>query len=488
MRGEDFLRIAHQQLPKTMKLLLTSESAEGDMVSAIDEVGLNGQIRKPWETQGLLLNVETLLIRYELATRLSEHQGALERKNTHLEALHRVGVTLAGSFDIDSILHQISEAAAQLVGEAPIDIFYIGSQEINSRSRWLPRTPASGNLTAEDRLRLEKTLKADNGEACATPSDDRLELELSRLPDGRERHLVPITHRDELLGWMIVKPKAVIDKEAKGLLYILSLQAATALRNIHLTQERIHFERLSAFGRMIGSVVHDFRSPLTAIRGYAGMLGGMELPPREREEYAGLAIEECDRLNGMINELLEFTRGGRAKLRLRKLRLGDYLEDLRPAILAHFEGGGVHFEMDLAYDGTVFIDPDRMGRAVLNMASNASQALNGNGVFTIRTERRGAQVILEFRDTGCGIPEEIRHRIFEPFFSYGKAQGIGLGMSITRKIVEEHGGKVALSSEVGSGTRIRFLLPLKPEGAYSSEDPDEGSTQEPVETASSQSR
>ena len=106
-----------------------------------------------------------------------------------------------------------------------------------------------------------------------------------------------------------------------------------------------------------------------------------------------------------------------------------------------------------------------MSRAVLNMALNACQSMNGSGVFVIRTERRGDSAVLEFQDTGCGIPEDIRHRIFEPFFSYGKAQGIGLGMSITRKIVEEHGGEVSLTSEIGLGTRVQFLLPINPETA-----------------------
>ena len=81
-----------------------------------------------------------------------------------------------------------------------------------------------------------------------------------------------------------------------------------------MTQERIHFERLSAVGRMIGSIVHDFRSPLTALRGFAGMLTNLELADRDRLAYGRYAVEECDRLNDMVQELLEFTRGGRFEL------------------------------------------------------------------------------------------------------------------------------------------------------------------------------
>jgi signal transduction histidine kinase len=164
----------------------------------------------------------------------------------------------------------------------------------------------------------------------------------------------------------------------------------------------------------------------------------------------------------MIDELLEFARAGRSKLELRSISLRDYLHELKPAIQAHFKGDNIRFEMTLDYEGHLYLAPNRMNRAVMNVASNAGQAMNGNGAFLIRTEQRGDEVVIEFLDTGSGIPEEIRHRIFEPFFSYGKPQGIGLGMSITRKIVEEHGGKVSLTSEIGHGTRIRFVLPLVP--------------------------
>ncbi len=101
-----------------------------------------------------------------------------------------------------------------------------------------------------------------------------------------------------------------------------------------------------------------------------------------------------------------------------------------------------------------------MMRAVLNVATNARQAIEGAGSFTIRSKRRSDQVVLEFEDSGSGIPAGVLHRIFEPFFSHGKAQGVGLGMSIIQKIVEEHGGETGVSSEPGVGTTVRFLLPI----------------------------
>ncbi len=470
LAGDRVLASAHQSYPRAMKVLITEDTSLDVLGRPHRTAWLDQCIKKPWEPQALFLTVRNLLNQYDLANRLHEHQGAIARKNAHWEALHRVGVALAGSFDIDSILRQMAGAVSQLLGDASLDIFYSGSRIINARSRWLASSPSSktrsgpgpssDQLSSSSRNELEKRVLfvAENG-STGESEIAGLERLLAQLPE-RDRHLIPVSRNGELLGLLVIKTDRAIDLEVRDLLSILTLQAATALQNIHLTQERIHFERLSAFGQMIGSLVHDFRSPLTAVRGYAGMLGGGDLEAHERREYAELAIDECDRLNAMINELLDYTRGGRSKLQPESIRLASYIEELQPAIHAELEENRIQVEIELAYDGPLQLDPERMKRAVMNVVSNAGQAMDGSGKFKIRSERRDGRVVVEFIDTGSGIPDEIRHRIFDPFFSHGKAQGIGLGMAITRRIVEEHGGEIEVTSEVNKGTCVRFIMPL----------------------------
>ncbi|MFQ5791913.1 MAG: histidine kinase dimerization/phospho-acceptor domain-containing protein, partial [Acidobacteriota bacterium] len=421
LTGDRVLDVVNQRHPDTLKVLVTEQADLEAVVQAINRAGLDRYIQKPWEAEGLFLTVQSLLTQAKLKARLAEKQRALERKNAHLEALHTVGVGLASTFDIDSILQRIQRAVTRLIGDGPIDVFYSGSRRINARPRWLPASPLPGNLSADTRRELENKL--------ATMSLSQLSLS----PDGPELRLIPIARHDEILGLVVVRAERALGKEDLDLLSILSLQAATALHNIHLNQGRLHLERLSAFGTMIGSLVHDFRSPLTAVRGYAGMLNSSTLRREDREEYTARIKEECDRLNGMINELLEFTRSGRSQLVRRHIRAGTFLADLNQTIAAHCKDQQIEFELELGHDGPLFIDPARMSRAVLNVVSNACQAMNGKGRLVLRTYRAEDRVVLEFEDEGCGIPEEIRHRIFEPFFSYRKAQGIGLGMAITRK-------------------------------------------------------
>lgn len=362
----------------------------------------------------------------------------LQKRNQLLESLSDVGVALAGSFDIRAILETTHDAASRLAESTAVDVLYLGCDAINSKPMWYPAEPSVSGLTQPVRNAV---------------------LSRSEELEGNYRRL-PISYQSERLGCLFVTPLTDADAETERLLSILTLQAATALRNIHSTQERIHFERLSAVGSMIGSVVHDFRSPLTALRGYAGMLTNLKLNDGERAAYGRYVIEECDRLNYMVSELLEFTRGGGFELEPTSLPVRPFLEGLAGRVRAHFGNRGIRVELDLDDTEELFVDKERMDRALWNVAANACQAMPEGGVVRIRVLRRDDTVTLSIQDEGSGIPEHVRHRIFEPFFSHGKAEGIGLGMLIARKIVEEHGGAIAVESEEGVGTVVRFELPL----------------------------
>ena len=325
---------------------------------------------------------------------------ALEKRNELLESLSDVGVELAGSFDIRAILTTTHDAASRLAKAAAVDVLYVGWVAINSRPMWYPAAPSVSGLTQAVRDDILARLQASPDELNGLNGlNGPIELE-----DGKHRCL-PLSYQNERLGCLFVAPAkdsdADVDTETERLLSILTLQAATALRNIHLTQERIHFERLSAIGRMIGSVVHDFRSPLTALRGYAGMLTNLKLNDGERAAYGRYVIEECDRLNYMVSELLEFTRGGSFELEPASIHVRPFIEGFAGRVRAHFGGRGVRVELDLDDTEEIFIDKDRMDRALWNVATNACQAMPDGGVLRIRVHRKDDSVMLFDRRRRC---------------------------------------------------------------------------------------
>jgi signal transduction histidine kinase len=162
----------------------------------------------------------------------------------------------------------------------------------------------------------------------------------------------------------------------------------------------------------------------------------------------------------MVSELLEFTRGSRPELAPQWVDLGDYLESFAERIRRHYADRGIVVELSSAEAPRVRVDRARLERALWNVATNACQAMPGGGVLTLRAADRAGEAVIEVEDRGCGIPEEIRHRVFEPFFSYGKSEGIGLGMVTAQKIVEEHGGEIEIESRPERGTLVRFLIPV----------------------------
>ena len=114
----------------------------------------------------------------------------------------------------------------------------------------------------------------------------------------------------------------------------------------------------------------------------------------------------------------------------------------------------------LDYPGPLVVDVERFERALTNVALNGIQAMAEGGTLTVASRVADAWVEIRVLDTGRGIPQELQQRVFEPFFTHGEPRGIGLGMAITRRIVEEHGGDVSLTSSAGGGTCVTLRLPL----------------------------
>jgi signal transduction histidine kinase len=192
------------------------------------------------------------------------------------------------------------------------------------------------------------------------------------------------------------------------------------------------------------------------------MFEELELPTEKRREFAHLIVEEADRMNAMVEELLEFTRGAQTPLYATPTTVKDLVDKVCRLMEPELQAKGIALRRLLGYAGPLTVDVDRMKRAVLNIASNALDAMDAGGTFTLESRLRDGSLELALADTGRGIPEELQPRIFEPFFTHGKSHGIGLGMSITRKIVEEHGGRIELVSRPGVGTTFTLILPLSP--------------------------
>ena len=125
-----------------------------------------------------------------------------------------------------------------------------------------------------------------------------------------------------------------------------------------------------------------------------------------------------------------------------------------------FSGSEINLALEILGNPTVSLDHRKMERVVLNLTGNARDAMKGSGKLAIEADLADGRAVLRVRDTGPGLPEEIRDRLFEPFATHGKEHGTGLGLAICKQFVEAHGGEIEVESQPGEGTTFTIWLPV----------------------------
>ena len=268
----------------------------------------------------------------------------------------------------------------------------------------------------------------------------------------------PIRRRQVLLGVLEVinkRGELVFSESDARLLEMVAGQAAIAIDNARLLERTLQSARLSTVGKMASSLIHDFKSPLTLIQGFVDLLSDPGTPTEQRREYSKLIQEEVKGFLTSAQGLLEYARG-EIRLNPEEVQFDEWLESIAHVLRQNLSQANIQLQTEFAFRGKVWIDREKMRRVVMNMASNAKDAMPDGGSFTISTALDGGNWQLELRDTGTGIPVEQRSKIFELFATFGKQNGTGLGLAMVDEIVQGHGGTIRVEScilgENGSST------------------------------------
>jgi signal transduction histidine kinase/putative methionine-R-sulfoxide reductase with GAF domain len=249
------------------------------------------------------------------------------------------------------------------------------------------------------------------------------------------------------------------NEEDRELLELVAANASTAIL-LQLSREAREREgRLTTIGRLLSSVIHDLKTPLTVISGYVQLMQASK-DRKLREQYAGLILRQFDLIGAMQREVLEFARGEKSVL-VRKVYLQKFFDDVRVELESDLSRRGIELVVDVQERGTARFDEGKILRVIHNLARNAAEAMSkGGGKFVIKVTRdkHDGSLLLTFSDTGPGIPKEIEHRLFQSFVTSGKRGGTGLGLAIVKKIAEEHGGSIAVQTS-SRGATFKLLIP-----------------------------
>ncbi len=215
-------------------------------------------------------------------------------------------------------------------------------------------------------------------------------------------------------------------------------------------------ETLAAMGRMTAGIAHEIRNPLGIIRATATRLKKVYADPSAPDEKFDYIAEEVDRLSAVLDGYLGFARD--APSRLEPLDLVPLVRHTLQLMQPELEAAKVTVEMELPETCMLRGDVQRLRQVLINLALNAMQAMPEGGTLRLCLAQDATRVLLRVADTGPGIPAALAARVFEPFFTT-KAQGSGIGLTIVRRIVEEHAGTVSLDTAPAGGARIELSLP-----------------------------
>ena len=266
-------------------------------------------------------------------------------------------------------------------------------------------------------------------------------------------------------------------RQARGSLTAWSGVLETRLqeRTVELTRtqrEVAHMEKTASLGRLAATVAHEINNPLGGILNYAKLTsrtlregGPPEEVREEAERYLQLIQKEADRCGNIVRSLLMFARRNGSQMGPHAMQ--PIVDRALTLVRHHLEISGIQLERTpVEGDDNLTCDADQVHQALVALIVNAVEAMPSGGILRLGIRGAGESVRVSVSDTGVGIPPDALEHIFEPFFSTkDRQEGVGLGLAVVHGIVQRHGGRIEVESELLRGTTFHLILPRRPSGA-----------------------
>jgi len=394
------------------------------------------------------------------------HRNRNEDHTARLERLIEINRSLNSTLHLPVLLERILEAAQELTRTEAGSIILLDrrSGELHFEAATGVRSheirsvvvPMEGSIAGWVVQHNQPVIVED------VQSDPRFCRQVDREIGFETRSLiaVPLAVKGNPIGIleMINKEGGLpFTEEDLETLRILADQAAVAIENAVLFQQ----------SDLVADLVHEMRTPLTSIIGYARMIQRDDVSDADRKAFARTIEQEAARLSRMASDFLELARleSGRAFPSREAVALKSLADDVLALLRPQAEAKRILLRDDLPDDLPIIIgDPQRLHQALVNLIGNGIKYCRPSDEVTIGGEVKANEVLLYVRDTGPGIPAAAQKHLFERFYriprTENEAEGSGLGLAITRRIVEAHGGRIWMESEEGKGTTFYFTLPL----------------------------
>jgi signal transduction histidine kinase len=431
---------------------------------------------RDWTTTEVRL-VEAVARELRVAIETARLFQAREGENARLRALQRAAATLSARTDPHEVFDMILRSAVQLFGQ--------GSASLYTWDEKADVLRLAENFDAVGRMPDDAVLRSGEGVVGRVfASREPLIVEDYQTWEGRTTVgqqtglraciAVPLIRSGRALGALGIRsydPAVRYTADDAQMLALFADQAAAALTTVEAFSRQAQaveqLERLNrAKSEFVSIVSHEFRTPLTGIQGFSEMMRDEQLSVEEMREYAGDINKDVQRLNRMINEMLDLDRmeSGQMTIHPERIDFNAVIDDAASRVRPNAPNHTLTLDLqpDLPH---IHADRDRMTQVASNLLSNAVKYSPTGGRITLTTRAEGGQLLFDVRDEGLGIPKDALEAIFERYSRVDSQatkdiQGTGLGLPIVRQIVQLHGGRVWAESELGRGSVFHVALPL----------------------------
>ncbi|HYF51320.1 MAG TPA: ATP-binding protein [Planctomycetota bacterium] len=287
---------------------------------------------------------------------------------------------------------------------------------------------------------------------------------------------VPLIVKGSVVGVILAdnlySGRAITDDHVK-LLNLFASQAALAIENAETylelqksldslraaQQEIVHTAKLATIGKMAAHVAHEIRNPLSTIGGFARAILKKPENVERVTKNANIISEESTRLENLLKSVMDFSRPSAPVPKM--MDFNQIVEAAFRTLSEHLSLKNIHSNLDLDRSiPEVQIDENQIRQVLHNFIRNAADSMPQGGALVLKTAREDDYVSVTVTDTGTGIPQDVLDRLFDPFFTT-KPDGTGLGLAVSKKIIDDHGGRIEVKTQVGKGTTFKVLLPMQ---------------------------
>ena len=445
LNGIELLETVAREYPETVRVLVTGYADIDVVIDAINRGAVYRYLSKPWNIEEIKATIRNAIEVYELKRKNQTLICSLRKKIEELDFLNALQMELKGIAESNKI---IEKAILRLREELEADC---GCHCELCGAALCSRLPANVSDREEELTGIVEQLRLP---AVNQPKVDR-------AFDGRSLCILPLVFQGTSFGYLVFlfpagKP---FDEQELPFAQAASHVLSTVLYSQHLHSKEIEEEQFLVLGQMASMIVHDLKGPLATILGFVSLLQA-EAAAAQREEFAGIINQEVRRLIDMVEELLDFSKG-RSHLEITDFDFPALFREIMDLFEINLRRENIQTEIRLDGLHGVRGDRSKLKKVFINLLQNAREYLQGvEGERSIRISSsvQDQSVLIHVVNNGPQIPEDLQSKLFDPFFSYDKDRGTGLGLTICKKIIEEHNGSIEVLSEPGRN-EFRIALP-----------------------------